>query len=415
MRKMLNVLSLGIAAALITVLVAPYILSAQDIIAWAMNPSTEAGLGLGHQFAVLVFLAMDVAAGLCVLVWLYATLVQAKATAFVLFVWLFALASAYANYSQGSRPGAPGDAWWFFPLMSVAGPTLLHFTLKFLRKRLTDQAGGERAKRAAFPISDWLPLLGSPQETFGAWRVSAALSIETPEAALWAYRAICAERGWVLRWFVRGPIRAAQLSAMRDAFRAGGALNIPALLPPGALVYPGAPEQDQPDTERPASVVPSPTVHRTDLRTVEPAGRGDDAEHGTGQSQRSTGPDTGRQNGAGGTGDPRTDPSRGTRDGTAERGTVRLNTRDQVDMIPASALRYAQQIVAISDQYQNWTVALPSVRKATAAISAAREAGYNSTSTTQKVLLAMRELAELPDPAAAVASLRRIADPTTDV
>jgi hypothetical protein len=71
--------------------------------------------------------------------------------------------------------------------------------------------------------------------------------------------------------------------------------------------------------------------------------------------------------------------------------------------------------VAISDQYQNWTVALPSVRKATAAISAAREAGYNSTSTTQKVLLAMRELAELPDPAAAVASLRRIADPTTDV
>lgn len=247
-----------IVIALVGVVVAPPALSAHDIIQWAQSDSTDAGLGLSHAWAWVTFLALDFAAGVCVLICVYCAIVNTKPGIFVLYVWAFASATAYANYSFGSRPDAPGDAVWFFPVMSVVGPLILHSVLHFLRKRIKGAQGNKRGQRPSFPMADWLPFTGTPQDTYGAWRTGAMLGIETPDAALWAYRAVSLDAGWFRRWFVKGLVRRQQTEAFRARLEDEGlALAIPGLVPAGAFVsLAGAPTEGAPDDT--AALPPAP-------------------------------------------------------------------------------------------------------------------------------------------------------------
>ncbi|MEU8023716.1 hypothetical protein AB0B88_16025 [Micromonospora haikouensis] len=245
-RRGLAVLGALIAVALVGVVVAPPALSADHIIEWARTDSTDAGLGLSLRWAWFVFLALDVTAGVCVLVMLLCALIDEPAGLFTIYVWGFAAATAYANYSYGTRPGAAGDEAWFFPTMSLVGPLVLHSVLKLVTRIIRAQAGGKKAKRPTFGAIDWLPLVGTPQETFGAWRVGGRLGIETADAARIAYRILTAGRGWWGRWSVDGPIRSQQARAL-DAVR--GPVYLPGLLPdgieqltaPAAIAAPPAP------------------------------------------------------------------------------------------------------------------------------------------------------------------------------
>lgn len=232
----LRILAGLIVISLVGVVVAPPALSAHDIIAWAQSKSVDSGLGLSKGWAWVTFLALDFAAGVCVLICVYCAIVNVKPGVFALYVWAFAGATAYANWSFGDRPGAPGDAIWFFPTMSIVGPLLLHSVLVFLRKRIKGAQGNKRGQRPSFPLVDWLPVFGTPQDTYGAWRTGAMLGIEVPDLALWTYRAISMNTNWVTRWFVKPLVRKAQI----DAFRARladptVALSIPGLLPDGAF------------------------------------------------------------------------------------------------------------------------------------------------------------------------------------
>lgn len=226
-----------IVVALIGVVVAPPVLSAHDIIQWAQSASVDSGLGLSKGWAWVAFIALDFAAGVCVLICVFAAIVNTKPGVFALYVWAFAGATAYANHSFGTRPGAPGDAAWFFPVMSVIGPLMLHSVLVFLRKRIKGSQGNKRGQRPSFPLGDWLPFTGTPQDTYGAWRTGAMLGIEVPDAALWAYRAVSLDANWGSRWFVKRLVRREQIKAFRARLEDQNlALAIPGLVPDGAFV-----------------------------------------------------------------------------------------------------------------------------------------------------------------------------------
>lgn len=252
----LRILAGLIVISLVGVVIAPPALSAHDIIEWAQSKSTHSGLGLDKGWAWVTFLALDFAAGVCVLICVYCAIVNIKPGIFALYVWAFAGATAYANWSFGDRPNAPGDAQWFFPAMSVVGPLLLHSVLKFLRNRLKGAAGNKRGQRPSFPLVDWMPIFGTPQDTYGAWRTGAMLGIEVPDAALWTYRVVSKDAGWWGRWLVKKLVRTEQISALNAWLNDPTvALAIPGLLPQGAftsLVQ---------TADAPAELAPAAPVH----------------------------------------------------------------------------------------------------------------------------------------------------------
>jgi hypothetical protein len=147
-----RVLAGVIALALAAVIVAPIALSSGDLVAWGASPK---GLGLGGAWPLVVFVALDCAAAVCVGFVLFSAWRGEGAGAFGLLVWLFACGSALANYQHGRRTAAPDDAV-FFAAMSIAGPVLLHVTLHRVRRWVRIADGDYRPARAHFGLR-WLP------------------------------------------------------------------------------------------------------------------------------------------------------------------------------------------------------------------------------------------------------------------
>jgi hypothetical protein len=167
-----------IALALAAVIVAPIALSSGDLVAWAASPK---GLGLGGAWPLVVFVALDAAAAVCVGFVLFSAWRGEGAGAFGLLVWLFATGSALANYQHGRRTPAPDDAV-FFAAMSIAGPVLLHVTLHRVRRWVRIADGDYRPARAHFGLR-WLPGVAFG-ETLAAWKTSVRAGISRPELAV---------------------------------------------------------------------------------------------------------------------------------------------------------------------------------------------------------------------------------------
>lgn len=117
---------------LAAVIIAPIALSSQDIIGWAADH--RAGLGLNQPWPLVVFIALNAAAAVCVGLVVYCAWKGESPGVFAVLVWAFAGLSALANYRFGSRPGAPADAQWFFPVMSLIGPFLLEVITRRVRR-----------------------------------------------------------------------------------------------------------------------------------------------------------------------------------------------------------------------------------------------------------------------------------------
>ncbi len=173
-----RVLAGVIALALAAVIVAPIALSSGDLVAWAASPQ---GLGLGGAWPLVVFVALDAAAAVCVGFVLFSAWRGEGAGAFGLLVWLFAAGSALANYQHGRRTPAPDDAV-FFAAMSIAGPVLLHVTLHRVRRWVRIADGDYRPARAHFGLR-WLPGVAFG-ETLAAWKTSVRAGISRPELAV---------------------------------------------------------------------------------------------------------------------------------------------------------------------------------------------------------------------------------------
>jgi hypothetical protein len=201
---------IGVAIALGVVVLAPIVLSAQDLFSWARAPR---GLDLPPWFAGLVPLALDVAAAACIgMTVLAAAWKRERPGIFGLLVWVFALVSAYAQYTHGIAErdaGRAQDAWWAMPAFAVLGPLLLEVTLNRVRRWARQDAGEQHTGAAGFG-SRWLPGVAF-RETLAAWAVSRREGIGTWQAAV---------------QFVRDKALLAGLPAVEAAHYAYGALGV---------------------------------------------------------------------------------------------------------------------------------------------------------------------------------------------
>jgi hypothetical protein len=184
----MGILLTFVAMLLAVVILTPIALSSQDLINWAGAPT---GLDLARPWPVLVFIGLDAAAGVCVLLTIYCTWRGEPAGIFGILVWCFALGSAFANFRHGRHPGAAPDAVWFFPLMSVAGPGLLEAVLGRFRRWFQRDTGRRNRQMPAFGWRRWTPGLGAPRDTYGAYRTALLLGIDTVDAAITAYHQLC--------------------------------------------------------------------------------------------------------------------------------------------------------------------------------------------------------------------------------
>ena len=170
----------AVAAALGVVILAPIALSSQDLYAWAAAPR---GLNLAFPWPLLVPVALDLAAAACIGMTIVAAWRRDRPGVFGILVWVFALTSAYAQYTHGIAErdaGRAQDAWWAMPAFALLGPLLLDVTLHRLRKWLRQDAEEILTGAAGFGVR-WLV---APWSTLSAWAVSRREGIATAPAAL---------------------------------------------------------------------------------------------------------------------------------------------------------------------------------------------------------------------------------------
>ena len=187
-RAAMGVLLIIVAIGLAVVICTPIALSSQDLIDWAAAPT---GLHLPRPWPVGVFIALDAAAGVCVLLTVYCTWRGEPPGVFGALVWCFALGSAFANWRHATAPGAAPDAVWFFPAMSVAGPALLEAVLGRFRRWIQRDTGRRARPTPTFGWRRWTPGLGATRDTYGAYRTALLLGIDTVDAAITAYHQLC--------------------------------------------------------------------------------------------------------------------------------------------------------------------------------------------------------------------------------
>lgn len=202
-------LTVAIGAALAAVIIAPIALSSQDLVKWASDP---AGLGLTLFWAWFAFIALDLAAAVCVGMVTLSAVRGEGAGAFKVLTWAFAGISAYANHRYGQRTTALDDEY-FFPAMSLLGPVLLEVTLYKVRKWARAARRTAMTAKAKFGAR-WIPGVAF-RETVRAWAASRRENIAQPTRAIAHVREQAAIKGMT------------DIDALRYAFSALGADDDP--------------------------------------------------------------------------------------------------------------------------------------------------------------------------------------------
>ncbi|HEX5909491.1 MAG TPA: hypothetical protein VFY44_03295, partial [Thermoleophilaceae bacterium] len=168
--------------------IAPAVLSASDLYHWAQS---HYGLGVVAELAAFVVAALDALAVACILITLVCAMLDRSAGIFAWGAWVIAGISAMANYRFGTAPDAPADRFWFFPLMSFLGPVVMHGAVKLIRSAVQEEGGRRARKTPTFGLARWLPIVGSPLDTYGAYRTAQVMQIERADEAITAYHELC--------------------------------------------------------------------------------------------------------------------------------------------------------------------------------------------------------------------------------
>lgn len=282
----LGILLVVVSVLLAVVITAPIALSSGELVRWA---SSLMGLGLDGWWPWLVFIALDCAAFSCVLLSVYCAFRGKGAGVFGLLVWVFAGFSAFANYRHGVEPGAPRDAWWFFPVMSILGPGLLEAVTHFVRHQIQTTTGKRAGTLPKFGLTRWLPLVGAPRDTFGARRTAQILGISTVDEAVATYHALCPDGSLG----VVAAIRARDVAAAEEAARLAKAMADEAAKVARAAVRSGAVTVDQLADHQPTNgatrLRPAAATSRPSPTTVRAAvGTGHSTSQSTGPALHST-------------------------------------------------------------------------------------------------------------------------------
>jgi uncharacterized protein DUF2637 len=178
MSKGRRALAIFIGIGLTTVITAPIVLSSQDLIKWATSPE---GLGMDQALGWIVILALDLAAATCVGMVTFSAWRGEGGGTFHLLTWMFALASAWANYRHGTSTPAKDDEY-FFPAMSLAGPLLLDITLARIKSWVRKEQKTQMSARPRFGAR-WIPGVAF-RETAMAWAASRREDIAKPADAI---------------------------------------------------------------------------------------------------------------------------------------------------------------------------------------------------------------------------------------
>lgn len=201
-----------VAVLLTGIVLSPLALSAEHVMEWAAD---RTGLGLSGQWPWVVFYALDATALICVLLSLYATWRAEAGTVFRMLVWVIAGLSAFANYRFAQRPGSPGDAFWFFPAMSLSAPLLLEVVLHKVRHWVKQAEGRTASPMPSFGVARWIPGVGAFRETYGAWRIARLKGISRPATAVAEYRRL--DCGWRVLRAIQSEHRTAQTPVRPDS------------------------------------------------------------------------------------------------------------------------------------------------------------------------------------------------------
>jgi len=252
-----KILAIGIGAALVAVIIAPIALSSQDLVKWGSDP---AGLGLTTIWAWVVFIALDLAAAVCVGMVTFSAWRGEGGGVFHLLTWAFAGASAYANYRHGIRTPAADDEL-FFPAMSLMGPLLLEVTLHRIKRwaRVADRM--VMTARPSFG-GRWLPGVAF-RETLASWATAKRENIARPEDAIahvrerralkgmndsdairYAWSALGTRDEYSARLWLQARGRTVEQSAMDTAI--GDRPRTPITSTPGRAALPPVPPEDDP-------------------------------------------------------------------------------------------------------------------------------------------------------------------------
>lgn len=152
------------------VILAPITLSMQDLVDWAAAPR---GLALTGPWPYLVPIALDGAAAACIGMVIVKTWRSERPGWFGKLVWVFAAASAYAQYSHGIAArdaGGAQDAWWALPALALLGPLLLERVLHTVRGWIRKDSGAVMQGAAGFGAR-WIPGVAF-LSTLRAWAAS---------------------------------------------------------------------------------------------------------------------------------------------------------------------------------------------------------------------------------------------------
>lgn len=175
--RLRRILVTVVAVTLGVVVLAPIALSSGHIFTWASAPAPD-GLALSAPMAIAAFIALDLAAVVCIAMTIYSSMKGEGAGIFGLLTWVFAAGSAYINW-QSSETVLAGQ---FFASMSIAGPVLLEATLAKLRRWTRQADGTQMSARPRFG-GRWLPGVAF-RETLAAWATARRENLAKPEDAI---------------------------------------------------------------------------------------------------------------------------------------------------------------------------------------------------------------------------------------
>jgi hypothetical protein len=159
---------------LTVVVLSPLVLSFHSLAGWGHE-----ALGLVWPLTWVVPLTLDAAALVCVGLTFHAMLRADSAGASRLLVWVFAGASAAANWRHGAAISP--DAAVYYAAMPLVAALLLDITLRRVRRTALAGLGALERPLPRYRAARWIV---APTETWRAWRTAVREGITDPTQAL---------------------------------------------------------------------------------------------------------------------------------------------------------------------------------------------------------------------------------------
>lgn len=160
--------------ALAVVVLSPLALSFHGLAGWGRD-----ALGLTEPLTYLVPVTLDAAALVCVGLAFHAMLRADSAGAARLLVWVFAAASALANYRHAHTISP--DAAAYYASMPLVSAVLLDITLRRIRRSALSHLGALEQPLPRYRAARWIV---APRETWRAWCHAVRHGITDPNEAL---------------------------------------------------------------------------------------------------------------------------------------------------------------------------------------------------------------------------------------